>query len=626
MMRRSFVLLVVTLLSAGTAVTSAQTSPAPTPTPTATPGFSLQVMGSNVVVDQAASGPGLTPPEAGAFEAGLPISPMSPYDWFTSAAETPGVAGQFQYLVTASERTRSLTATAVFAFDAYDGDVNNLMYWGEPLVGPFDPHEGHSPLNYAINFPTHAGQNTVTALQGVFPYAMSVGGNDGSWKLSGGYVNLAQTDRFVFAPPAVTNANPSVGVQTAETLGPGMPSLDSWTASPSTLPVLGADAILNRGSVTLELTDALLPVLSGTQARFGMASLVDDLGDAGRFSAEVVDINTSGQPISTTTYYGTNQMLYPSAQGRLYSSILDDQHQIIGGLRALFHPWHGYDALVELGRAWYSVQTPEEPGTNAPGDYQHFSFIRHFNPQTDAGVEYYRFDPRYATVILPYGVPENIWSVAWSWPGNWLKSTYQAVDNTTIGINREGYRAHVDYTHGRLELHADTYAWREVEPITLASASQEGWVDGFFLPEAQSDATLGWQRQAGLYAAWHLAKDDLALDFVWDRSYRPAGADPVDLVDTNYPQVVASWQHHWSKRALGAIGFGRYSANGTWSTTPVLGIYDSAFAGAQWDFGNGQQLLLSVRRYGLTGLPSIPGGPPPTMRGTALVVDHRITF
>ena len=48
-------------------------------------------------------------------------------------------------------------------------------------------------------------------------------------------------------------------------------------------------------------------------------------------------------------------------------------------------------------------------------------------------------------VILPYGVPENVWSVAWSWPGQWLKSTYQAVDNSIIGINREGYRAHADY-------------------------------------------------------------------------------------------------------------------------------------------------------------------------------------
>jgi hypothetical protein len=113
------------------------------------------------------------------------------------------------------------------------------------------------------------------------------------------------------------------------------------------------------------------------------------------------------------------------------------------------------------------------------------------------------------------------------------------------------------------------------------------------------------------------------LDSVWDRSYRPA-TDPVDFVSINYPQAIGTFQHHWGKKMVAAIGYGRYSANGTWSTTPVLGIYGEAFVGGEWDFTNGQQLLIQLRRYGLTGLPSEPGGPPPTMRGTSLIVDQRI--
>lgn len=549
---------------------------------------------------------------------------MSPYDWFTSAVETPGNAGMLQYLVDGNDRMRTITFDAQVLAGGYAGDLNNLMYWSEPWMGPLDPHEGRSPVNYAINFPQSGGAGIEGgSAQAVVPYAASLASNDGAWKVSGGYVNLTQTDRFVFAPPAVTNANPSIGVQSAETLGPGMPNVDAWNASPPSLPLLGADLVSTHGQSTVELTDALLPVLRGTQARLAMGSYVLDRGDDGRFSAQVLNITTSGDPILTTTFFGADQTLYPGTQGRLFSSILADQAQTIAGIRGFFHPFHGDDVLVELGAGWYHDGLAAQPGSQSPGTYEHFAFTRHFTRSADAGLEYYRFDPRYADVILPYGVPENVWSVAWSWPGQWLKSTYEAVDNTIVGINREGYRAHADYIHGRFELHADAYVWRQIEPITLSNASQEGWVDGYFLPQFNADATLGWQRQAGLYAAWHWRNNDLVLDSIWDRSYRPA-IDPTDFVSINYPQVVGSFQHHWFKKMVAAIGYGRYSANGSWATTPVLGIYGVAFLGGEWDFTSGQQLLVQLRRYGLTGLPSEPGGPLPTMRGTSLVVDQRI--
>lgn len=597
---------------------------APTPSPSPTPGFSLHAQGANVFVSQAAIGPGLAPSEAVPFINGLPISPMSPYDWFTSAAQTPGSAGVLQYIVDANDRMHSITLDAKVLLGGYAGDLNNLMYWSEPWQGPLDPHEGHSPINYAINFPQSGGKGIEGgSAQFVLPYAASLASNDGAWKVSGGYVNLTQTDRFVFAPAAVTNANPAIGVAPAETLGPGMPNVDAWSPSPSLLPLLGVDAVFLHGQSTVELTDALLPVLRGTGARLAMGSYVLDRGEYGRFSAQVANITTSGDPITTTTFFGADQTLYPGPQGRLFSSVLADQVQTIAGIRAFVHPFHGDDVLVELGEAWYHEGLATAPGTQQPGSYQHYAFTRHFNAVADAGAEYYRFDPRYATVILPYGVPENVWSIAWSWPGQWLKSTYQAVDNSIIGINREGYRVHADYTRGRFEAHADAYVWRQIEPITLSSASQEGWVDGYFLPQFDQDATLGWQRQVSFYTAWHWKNDDLAFDTVWDRSYRPA-IDPVDFVSINYPQVVGSVQHHWNKRMVATVGYGRYSANGSWSTTPVQGIYGVAFAGAEWDFTNGQQLLVQLRRYGLTGLPSVPGGLPPTVRGTALIVDQRI--
>jgi hypothetical protein len=601
-------------------------APAASPSPSPTPGIAIHLSGSNVVISQSASGPGLNPPESGAFESGLPLSPMSPYDYFSSAPATPGDAAQFQYTLDVRDRMKSVTLDAQFLAGLYGGDTNALMYWGEPWLGPLDPHEGRSIVPYRIGFPQYAG-NGSQSFSGQFvpPYSASLFSNDGAWKLSGGYISLNQSDRFVFAPPAVTNVDPSIGVQTAETLGPGAPNLDAWTPSPASLPLLGGDAYLTRGDVHVELTDALLPVLQGTQARLAMGSFVLDRGDAGRYSAQVANITTSGDPISTTTYFGTDQKLYPGPQGRLYGSTLADQVQTIAGLRAFFHPLPNDDALVELGESWYHDALATQPGTQQPGSYEHFALTRHFNDASDAGAEYYRFDPRYATVILPYGVPENVWSVAWSWPGQWLKSTYQAVDNSIIGINREGYRVHASAKRGRLELHAAASGWRQIEPITESNASQEGWVDGYFLPQSDGVATLGWQRQVNLYAAWHFPSDDLVVDSVWDRSYRPA-IESIDLVSMNEPQVVASVQHRYAKKLVSTIGYGRYSANGAWSTTPVQAIYGIGFAGAQWDFGNGRQLLVQVRHYGLVGLPSIPGGPTPDLRGTTLVVDDRVKF
>ncbi|HEV7180261.1 MAG TPA: hypothetical protein VGN11_10320, partial [Candidatus Baltobacteraceae bacterium] len=262
-----------------------------------------------------------------------------------------------------------------------------------------------------------------------------------------------------------------------------------------------------------------------------------------------------------------------------------------------------------------------------PGNYIHLALARHFNDRVDAGIDYYRFDPTYATSILPYGVPENIWSAAWSWPGPWLKSTYQLVDSTIVGINRAGYRAHADFARGRLEVRASLASYRQIEPITLANATQLGFVEGFFLPQATGYGTRGTQRQGALYLAWHLPKDDVAIDGVFDALHRDADAGHAqDYADMRYPQIVASVQHHFSKSAIGVAGYGRYSANGTWATTPVLGIDGVAFVGAQFTTGPATQLLVQIRRSALVGLPSIPGGPPPDMRATSLIVDQRVAF
>jgi hypothetical protein len=602
---------------------TAPSSPAPAPSPAPTPRFAVSVNGSHVFIDQTTNGPGATPPEGSEFARGSPISPMSPYDWFSSAPVTPGIAGIAQYEISGVYHATGLDFMATFGVGGLTGSTTNALYWGEPLIPNLNDHDLSRVVPYAIVFPTQPGHDDATVGSAQLLNA-SVGTPGGRWKLQGGYFNLTQSDRFVFAPPPITSQTPSLGPQTAETLGPEIPSIDAWTASPTTLPLLGADGVYHQGDATVEVSDALLPSLANTSARLTMGSVVIDRGDYGRFSFQLLHAWTTGDPILSTTYYGIDQTLYPSALGRLFTSVLADQTQTIAGARAFFHPAKSWDALAELGRAWYDAALVTNPGTSHFGNYEHYSLARHFGDDV-ATLEYHRFDPTYATMILPYGIPENIWSVAWAWPGVWLKSTYQLVDNSVIGANRAGFHFRYDHPAKNVEFHLSAGDWRQLVPETFANASQAGFVDGFFLLQKNGFATYGRDQQLGLYVAWHLPQDDLALDAVDDYLSRPADpTQPIDAVAIRSPQAVLSWSHHFNKRLLAVGGYGRYQTIGTWALGPVDAIYALGFAGAEFATGPQTALLIEARRYSMVGLPSMPGGPPPTLRGTAIVVDQRI--
>jgi hypothetical protein len=564
----------------------------PSPRPTGPPRFTLSVNGSNTLVDQATAGSGITPPEGPGFAAGSPVSPMSPYDWFSGAPVTPGVAGIAQYVIDAAYDTGKTRARLSAGVGDVTGSVTNALYWSEPLIANLNNHDLARPLPYTITFPTHAGQDDAAVFRANL-LGGSLEADDNSWRVRGGFFDLSQTDRFVFAPPPITSVVPSVGPTLAETLGPGMATIDGWPASPSTLPLLGLDAYAKQGAASAEVSDALVASAPGTSARLTMGSLVFDEGDAGRFSVQLAHVWTGGATMATTTYYGVDRQTYPGAQGRLFTSVLSNQDETVGGARAFFHPWKKWDALAELGRAWYDASPVTLPGTQRPGNFEHFSLVRHFGDDT-ATLEYHRFDPTYATVILPYGIPENIWSIAWSWPGVWLKSTYQMVDNSVIGANRAGYHFRYDGS-GKIEAHVSYGQWRQLVPETVANASQVGFVDGYFLLQKNGFGTYGTDRQAGLYLAWHLKRDDLVFDGVEDYLDRaPAAGQTIDTVAMRTPEFVVSAQHHFSKSLVAAAGYGRYEAVGTWATTPVKADYGLGFAGVE--FSTGPKTAVSRRR------------------------------
>jgi len=249
------------------------------------------------------------------------------------------------------------------------GSVTNASYWSENLLSTLNPHLGSQALPYAITFPTHAGGDDGTALR-LSLLSGSIGTADGNVKIRGGYFDLAQTARFVFAQPALTSVNPAIAYAPAETLSNGLPGSDLWQLYASALPLQGIDVVGRRANATLELTDAALPSLPGESARVSIDSLVVDRGEGTTLTAQVVHATTSGLPFVTTIPFGIDPTFTPTQQGILPTSTLEGQQQTVAGLRATFHiaAAVGLDGVAQIGRAWYhgvnptfALQRPSEP-------------------------------------------------------------------------------------------------------------------------------------------------------------------------------------------------------------------------------------------------------------------------
>lgn len=633
---RTFILGVL-LLVATRSLASADPTPSPNtstiPAPSATPsaaipsGWHNSVDGFMSFVDQATQGTGTQPLEGPRFAAGSVLSPMTPYDTFSSAPTTPGVAGIGQLTLRTSYSGRHIDASIESSLGSVTGSVTNAAYWTESLLPLLNPHLGSKALPYSIAFPTHAGQDDGTAA-GVSILAASVGAADNTWTLRGGWLDLNQTERFVFVQPVLTNQIPEVGLATAESLGNGSPALDAWPSPPPGLPLHGVDLMVHERSATAELTNATLPSLPGTSARISNASVVLDRGEGTQFAVQILHLVTGGAIISTTTLFGADATVLYGPQGPLPLSNLGGQTSTVGGLHAAFHVARKLDGTFDYGRSWYDADHVLRPGTARAGNYYHFALT---HPLGDAslGVDAYRFEPRYATAILPYGAAENVWSVAWSWPGVWLKSNYQLADNTQVGANRQGYRLRYARSGGSLELRASFAELQQIDPSSIPLANQVGFVEGFFLPQTPA-VTLGREKQIAAWLEWHPPFADVSFDFVDDMMHRDAPpTQPEDAVSYEAPQTVLMFSRSLNKKVLVAVGAGSYAMVGSWAHGPLTNVnfrQNVVFAGGQYAESQHAIVLVQVRHSTFSGLPSIINGPSPDFSGSLLVLEQRFHY
>jgi hypothetical protein len=576
-------------------------------------------------IGQATAGPGQLGPEANAFIAGSPLAPNTPYDLFSSAPQVSGNSGIGQLLSTAQYGTNAFDFQLGVGLATVHGSVTNAAYWAENLLPTLNPHLGSRALPYAVVFPTHPGEDDGTATR-LSILSGSGATADGALRLRAGWFDLAQTDRFVFAQPAPTNLNPAIAYGPAETLSMGLPSLDTWQPPAAALPLHGVDLVAKRDTATLEMTTADLPSLGGDSARLSMGSLVFDRGEGTAFSAQLVHAVTAGAPFLTTVPFGRDPTFTLSPQGVLPTSTLSGQQQTIAGVRSTFHaaPALGIDGVVEAGRSWYASALAARPGTASPGGFYHAG-LTETHGRVTASLDVYRMEPRYATMILPYGVSENQWSVAFAWPGQWLKSNYQLVDNSVLGVNRQGYRVRYYVDKGPFELHLEYTDLHQIEAETLETAAQTGFVDGYYLPQHGDAATFGRQKRSALWAAWHPAFGDVTLDVVDDTLYRPfAAAHPEDAVSYEVPQAVLAYARHFSPNVIVAAGIGRYALKGTFSE--ALDFAERLFfIGTEVRQSARSSLLVTFRRSaggGITTYPLVSNSPDFT--GSTLIVEQRL--
>ena len=233
-------------------------------------------------------------------------------------------------------------------------------------------------------------------------------------------------------------------------------------------------------------------------------------------------------------------------------------------------------------------------------------------------------EPQYAPMILPYGIPENQWSAAFAWPGQWLKSNYQLIDNSVLGVNRQGYRVRYYVDGGPFEIHLEYTDLHQIDPETTLTATLAGFVDGYYLPQLPNAATFGRQKRYGFWAAWHPAIGDLTLDIVDDTLYRPYAAGHLeDQVSYEVPQAVATYSRHLTPNIVFATGLGRYAMKGAFSE-PIDFAERLFFAGIEVRAGR-SSTLLTFRRTAFEGITTFPASPAsPNFTGSTLILERRL--
>jgi hypothetical protein len=616
---------------AGVRADTATPGVSPSPRPTEAPAlrrvrFAVQSTAS--YVNQQFTGPGIAPPDAGAFASGSPIAPGTPYDLWTSSPHVTGYGVNHSLLLTPSYALSPQTElSATLGYGSMTGSANVAAYWGDQPMPTLNPHLGRHPA--LVAFPTANGADTVAAA-GSALLSVSFARRDGNVAANAGWFDLAQGEAFVVNQPLQTNTPIAFTEPLPEGIGDGAPTLASLVTARSRLPLYGVELFAKpRAATSVELVDAELPEPPGTHARLQSASL--DVHHAGRISygAHVARVSTGGAAIGTTVLFGAGARVTPSDQGPLPTSTLDAQQMTVGGVRAELPLTAHDDAQLRLGASCYSAQgTQQTQSACTRGAYASLR-LAHTTGAFRVALEAVRMSATYAPAILPYGTPENVWSPAYSWPGTWLKGDYQLVDSSAMGPNREGARVTTRFTVRGVEMRLAYAAYRQLRPFDATTAYQAGFVEGFFLPQLDAPGTLGHEQHAAASAIAHLRFADVELnvtDITLTR--RASTGHPLEAVALDDAVSTLTLSRRFGTRTIASLGAGRNTMFGAFdAATPNVGITENVvFAALQWQQSAHWSYGVQYRLYSVGGMPARTLGgasASPAYHGPQIMVEQR---
>jgi hypothetical protein len=604
---------------------TASPSPKPSPSPEAAkPRFSFGVDSYTSAINQQFVGPGISPAEGPGFILGSPVSPGTPYDFFTRSPLVTGM-GIHQAMIVKPSFVVSpvIDVTMGAGYGTIGGSGNVTNYWGDAMMPTLNTHLGARAATIPPAFPTHNGQDGTQASRGSILYG-TASMHDGSGAITAGWFDLHQTAGYLFQQSPWTNTPAQMVVTLPKQLGLGQPGTD-LTVKPTILPLQGVDGWAKiNGNTTIELSDALMPAMPYTSARVTTGSVVVQNTSRITYTAEFSRLTQVGTTL-TPVLYGTAPTVTPSAQGPLPNSTLFGQRMIVAGVGAAF-PVGTSEMELRYGYSSYGVLgTGVATTSSATGDYMYGKLHHGFAP-FDLTLELMRFSPRYAPAILPYGTQENVWNIAWA-PRSWFNQYYQFVDNSLIGANRQGWRLSSNFLVKGVEVRLATSTYTQIANYDNTTAFSVGFVEPYFTPQlTASNGTRGVERRFDASFAWHPKFADVRLDLS-DLTMRRIGSagNPAEAVNMDYPGWVFSMSRPINEKLFGSIGTGRFAASGSYNNFGAKNADLSqrvVFLGAQLKSNATSVYQMQYRIYSVNGIPTTPGGPSPAFHGPQFILEQ----
>lgn len=604
---------------------AAGTAPSATPSPIATTKppsrFNLTIDTYTSGTNQQMVGPGTTPAEASNFAAGGVPGPGTPYDMFSGRPLVTGQGLSQDFLLKPVYAfSPAVDVTTTIGYGSASGTGNVVNYWGDAIMPTINPNLGSRAFTLTPAFPTHNGQNPVSATDLGF-LSGSVLDHFGNWALTAGWFSLHQNLPWALSQAPWTNEPFQLAPQLPQSVGEGPPTDDVLKEGPTLLPISGADFWIKDNITTIEVASADLPAPSTSPARILTASLLQDHGGGLRYSLEVTGLNTSGPDTGQVLFGGGATLV-----NNVPVSTVQGQHMFVVGLGTAF-PFATSDAELRYGYSCYNANGSAITTPTCTGGNYYYAKLHHGFSKFDLALEGVRFEPTYAPAVLDYGTLENVWTYPAAWPGTWLRGNYQLVDNSEVGPNRQGGKLTGTTIVAGVEVRLAFAEYSQVQPYAANVALTPGFVDPYFLPQVTAPGTTGTEQHFEGWFNYHAGFGDITLDLGQVNTWRAAPAgQPQDNVSMQYPMGVLTVARNFGPKVFGAAGVGRFGLNGQFDTSGPNNAQlaeDLVFAGLELRSNGTTGYGLEWRLYSVEGSPTIPGGLSPAFHGPQILFYQR---